>query len=330
MSMPSMRKRGGTSVLAAILIGLLCLPVVADKPGKKRAKGTQPPAKRRVTDAQAPAKKRAKGTQPPAKRRVKDAQTPAKRRVKGAQPPAKRRVKGDHVQPGKFRVAPADRTSPRRVRPRKSYVRTHRDYGHVRVTRRHRRDDGRIHIRPVLLRSARVRPVVLERFQERRRDQIRLIAEHFRAGRRARAVEAWRMFVSGLVEYHEPIDLDEVMLYVAREGCAYENGAFLFLAARLEYLRESSEQLEDYVDLLYEQHEDCERGKRPCATTTLRDIETALLRARADLEILAAKERLADDELETLVESSREYENRFAAVFEDMYREVEVRITFSP
>jgi len=297
MSMPAMRRRGGIRVLATGLVGLLCLPVIADPPAKRKAKGAQPTARKRETDAQ---------------------------------PPAKRRARGDHFPPGEPRVAPMDRTGPRRVRPRKSYVPTRRDYGHVRVTRRPRRDDGRIYIRPVLVHSARVGPVVLDRFEERRRDQIRMIVGHFRSGQRARAVEAWRSFIDGLVEYHEPIDLDEVMLYVAREGCAYENDAFLFMAARLEYLRESRERLEDYVDLLYEQREDCERGKRPCATTTLRDIETEFIRARAELEILAIKERVVNDKLETLVESSREYENRFAAVFEDMYREAEVRITFSP
>lgn len=291
------RQRTPGLLPAIVLVGLLCLPVGAD---------------------------------PPAKKRVKRAEPPAKKRVKHAEPPSKKRVKVEPASPKKSRVVPVDKHRRHRVRPIRSYVRTRRDFGHVRVIRRDRRADGRLHVRPILVRSAWVRPVVIERFEDRRRDQLRLIVQHFRAGQRARAIEVWRTFVNGLVEYHEPIDLDEVMLYIAREGCAYENDAFAFHASKLEFMRESRERLEDYVDLLYEQREACERGTRPCSPTTLRNIEAELARMRADLEVLEIEEHAANDALERIVESSSDYENRFAAVFDDMYREVEVRITVSP
>ena len=97
----------------------------------------------------------------------------------GAQPPAKKQVKKERVVPKKARAAPGEKSRaapaverhrPRRERPRRSYVPTRRDYGHVQVTRRHRRDDGRLDIRPVIVRSARVAPIVLDRFEDRRRD----------------------------------------------------------------------------------------------------------------------------------------------------------------
>ncbi len=258
------------------------------------------------------------------------ADPPSKKRAQGAEPRSKKRVVTEPAAPRGPRVVPVEKPRPRRVRPTRSYVRTRRDFGHVQLTRRDRRADGRLLIRPALVRSMRVRPVLLERFQDRRRDQVRLIIQHFRAGQRARALEVWRTFVDGLVEYQEPIDLDDVMLYIAREGCSQENDTFIFHASKLEFLQESRERLEDYVDLLYEQREACERGMRPCSPTTLRDIETELARTRADLNILEIEERAANDAFERVVESSRDYEARFAAVFDDMYKEVEVRITVSP
>lgn len=246
-----------------------------------------------------------------------------------AQPPAKKKVKKQQAPTKKARAVSGDRPGVRRTRPRESYVRTRRDFGHVRVRQRHRHGDVTLDIRPILVRSARVTPVVLHRFEDRRREQIRMIARHFREGRRREALAIWGTFVDDLAGLHEPIDLDEIMLYVAREGCLYENDAFLFHAAKLEFLRESEEHLEDYIDQLYDQRDTCVHSGR-CSAENLRDLEIELVGAQADLEILQVKARVASDEFEKAAGASRDYERRFAATFDDMYREVELRIRFSP
>lgn len=325
------QKRGLGLFLAILLVGLFSLPVGADPPAKKRAKDKGPSAKKRVRQADPPAKKRAKDKGPSTKKRARQGEPPSKKRMKDATVPStKKRANKDRAARAKSPFAPVGKSRTPRVRPRKSYVQTRRDYGHVQVTRRHRRDDGRLHTRPILVRSARIGSVVLNRFQDRRRDQVRLVIHHFRTGQRARALEVWRTFVDDLVGYHEPIDLDEIMLYVAREGCTYENDVFLFHASKLEFLRESEERLEDYMDRLYDQREACERGTRPCSFTTLRNLENELVHTQSDLEILRIEARAADRAFEEIIESSRDYEHQFATVFEDMYREVEVRITLSP
>ena len=255
----------------------------------------------------------------------------------GAQTPKKKRVqKGKAVRhkgkavPHKARAAPGEKSRVRRAHPKKSYVRVRRDYGHVRVTRRHRQPDGALNARPIIVRSARVSPVVLGRFEDRRRDQIRLTIQHFKEGRRERALEIWGGFVGSLADYHEPIDLDDVMLYVAREGCVYEDGTFLFHAAKLEFLRESQGRLEDYIEQLHDQRQACTYGTRPCSSAVLRNLEAELIHSRSDLEILGIEARIASDQFEKTIESSRGYEHRFAAVFDDLYREVEIRIRFEP
>ena len=136
--------------------------------------------------------------------------------------------------------------------------------------------------------------------------------------------------MDGLADYGEPIDLDEIMLYVVRETCTHENDTFLFHAAKLEFLRESEDRLEDYIDQLYEQHEACMHRERSCSSTTLRGLDTELARARADLEILSVEARLARETFENAIESSRDYEHQFAVAFEDLHREVELRIRLSP
>jgi hypothetical protein len=267
---------------------------------------------------------------PPVKKRVKRSGPPTRERIQKGKPVGKKKVVGDRDVRNRPRVISSEKRRAAPAEPQKRFVRTRRDFGHVRVARCHRRDDGHLHIRPILVRSAKVRPVVLDRFEERRREHLRSIIRHFRTGQRQQAVSAWRVFVDGLAEYHEPIDLDEVMLLVAREGCAYDDDAFLFQAAKLEFLRESRERLRDYVELLYEQREACQRGRRSCSPATVRNIEAELLRMRAESDVLTIREQAADAELDAVVRSSPDYEARFATVFEDMYREVEVRIVFSP
>lgn len=293
------RSRTTSLILALLMVGLLHAPAGAQTAKKKRVqKGKAVPKKAQV----APGKK-------------------------GRVAPGEK----GRVAPGKkARVAPGEKSRVRRMHPKKSYVRVRRDYGHVRVTRRHPPAGGTVNVRPIIVRSSRVSPVMLGRFEDRRRDQIRLAIRHFKAGHRERGLEVWGAFVGGLADYHEPIDLDEVMLYVAREGCVHQDDAFLFHAAKLEFLRESEDRLRDYIAQLDEQREACTYGARRCSSESLRNLETEIIRSRADLDILGMELRMANDEFEKTIASSRDYEHRFATVFDDLYREVELRIRFVP
>lgn len=248
----------------------------------------------------------------------------------GGQPPRKKRVKKEPPKVQKPRAAPSNESRPRRLHPRKAYVPTRREYGHVRVARRSRHGDQRFNIRPVILRSARVTPVVLDYFDDPRRDQLHLVIRHFKEGHRSRALEVWGGFVDGLADYREPIDLDEVMLFIARESCFHEDNQALFQALKLEFLQDSRELLERYIDQLHEQRTDCTGRISPCSPETLRDLDTELMRARADHKILDLEIRVLSDEFEARMRSLQDYEHRFAAAFDDMYREVEVRIQLSP
>ena len=253
-----------------------------------------------------------------------DAQT-SKRRVDKNKDTAKRETRQPaHSQEGKAR------SPTRKARAPRSYQPTRREYSRVRVTRYPRRHDGRLDVRPVMLRSARVRPVVLDRFEDRRREHVDLVIRHLRAGDRVRALETWRLFIDGLVEFNQPVDLDEVMLYVSRESCLREDESLHFYAARLEFLLESYEHLDDYIDQLAAQHDACTRSPRPCSSDMLRQLQREFTRARADREIVAIERRVAEEDYEASLRGSADYERRFGATFEDLYREVEVRVIVSP
>ncbi len=253
-----------------------------------------------------------------------------------AEPPRKKRVEKKPASPKKARAVrspssgSAAASDARRTQKRKSYVRPRKAYGHVRVARHHRRDDGRLDIRPIMARSARVRPVVLNRFEERHRGQVHLMIQHVKDGHRKKALDLWGLFVEGLADYHEPIDLDEIMLLIARDGCHIEDESILFHAAKLDFLRESQERLEAYISLMDDRRDACLRGLRRCTSETIRNIEKELVRAGADRRILDIEERVERDEFDARAGAQQEYERRFAATYEDLYREVEFRIRFSP
>lgn len=241
----------------------------------------------------------------------------------------KRRATGRSQSEQKARSGRPD--APRSLRSAQSrrYLRTRNNYRHVRVSRRARRSDGRIDIRPVIVRSTRIRPVVLERFENRRREQVGLVLRYFREGDRTRALVSWGLFVDGLVDYGAPIDLDDVMLYITREAVQSDSSAVRLRAARLEHLRLSAASLRNYLSELTEQRERCSRSTRPCPPEVSNILETELIRARADLEIAEIEARTANRQFEATIESSRDYESRFAILYNDMYREVELRVQFS-
>ncbi len=216
------------------------------------------------------------------------------------------------------------------VRTPKRYVRTHRDYGHVRVVERTPIVRRRVETRQVIVRSARVSPIIIERFPPARRDHLHSVIRLFREGRRPEALKVWATFVGGLRDYDEPVDLDDVMLYVARESSFYEDTDVLLSAARLEQLEEREERLESYVRQLHDLRSDCERGVRNCSGATAYNIENEIRNAHADLLAARADVARAQTLFEVAIAAAERDEDRFATVLDGLYAEVEVRVRVTP
>jgi hypothetical protein len=182
----------------------------------------------------------------------------------------------------------------------------------------------------VIVRSARVTPRAWARFDSRRQAYVDVIIRDLRAGERDRALRLWGELVEGLRDYREPVELDDVMLYIAREGCLYQEAAVLYYARKLEYLSDAEERLDDYIDQLYELREDCRHGARRCAPEAVSRIEDELIKARAERQILRIEARDARAEFDNGMGSSHSHEVRFGEVFDSLYREAEVRVHISP
>jgi hypothetical protein len=224
------------------------------------------------------------------------------------------------------RVRPGQRASkPLRVR----YVPTGPRFRHVRVVERELRDNRLADSRTVIVRSTAVRPRVLVRFEDRRQNEIRSVIRLYRGGDRPRAIQTWGLFVTGLADYDDPVDLDEIMMYVARECCFYEDDATLFQAQRIAFLRDSGERLDDYIEELEQRRISLARRGPGYDVGTLGQIETELARARGQREIVDIRLRLAEQEYETGAYASRDYEARFDGILSDLYREAgrHIRIT---
>ena len=259
---------------------------------------------------------------------------PKKTTVKQRSPHAsKERAPGAKASPRSPRAAKERAlrsTHGKRVTQRRRYVPTRREYRHVRFAHRPYHEDGRLDTRRILMRSARVTPVVLERFHDHRRDRIQTIIHHFREGRRSQAIHLWSGFVHELADYPDPVDLDEIMFVIAKESCSGESRPDLFHARKLEFLHDSLDHLDEYIDQLYRHHEACTHHGPGCSPSTLRNIDDELVRVRAQRDMLSIEVTRTTEELESHMHSSSEYETRLASVFDAMYGEVELRIRLTP
>lgn len=244
----------------------------------------------------------------------------------------KRRPQAEPEREGPSRrrpdAGPGDR-GPDGRRRGKRYIPTKRVYGHVRVTEYPRRPDGRINVRRVIARSQRVTPVVLERFEDRRRDQLREVIRYYRERDRTRAVEVWARFVGGLSDVSVAVDLDEIMLYIAREGSRQDSGDLAYYGRRLDFLEDWQNMLLDYLDDIHRQRDDCMNPHYRCSERTIQNIERDLVRARSDLDVARTEEHLARDQFDIRLQSAGDYEQQFTAIYEEIYRAVEVRISIS-
>jgi len=317
----------GAAVLAAG-IGFLAQPI------RVRANDGPPPQK------QAGKEKPKQHSAPPTPRKAQPGPHKEEARRRGQPDPHKERVtpgdreritprERERVVPGdRERVTPGEKER-RRAHPKKTYIRTRDTYRHVRLSNRHRREGGRLHIRPAISRSVTVLPSVLDRLEGRRQQQIGLIIQYLIRNDRGQAIELWGRFIHELSDYPEIIDLDDVILYILRESCVVEDETLVFYGMKLEHLSESLDQMEDYIYKLHDLRGACGHRGRRCTPETLRDIETELTRARGDRDVLEAKLRMANDEYDNALRGFSDYERRFEDLFEDMYNEVEIRIRIS-
>lgn len=272
------------------------------------------PKKRRV-EKQRQAPESQQQDSPKKKRRVEK----HKPRVDPHRPPPPGRRRGGDSRDG-------GRVAPRRG---KVYLPTRRAYGHVRVSEYPRRLDGHIHVGRIIARSQRVTPVVLERFEDRHRNEITAIIRFYRAHDHAHAIEAWGRFIDGLADHHVSIDLDELMMYIAREGCRHRSDELAYYGRRLHYLQDWADLLLDYLADIRRQHDECMRPDHECSGRTIQNIDRDLARARADLDIARTQEHLARDQFETRLQSAGDYGDRFGSIFEEIHHSVEVRVILS-
>lgn len=245
-----------------------------------------------------------------------------------AQTSTKKRIRTREIEPKKAKAKKKKQV--RKLHPKKASVRPQKTYSHVRVLHPHRLPDGRLHSRPLLARSAAVASAVLNQFERRRQDQINRVILDMRNGRREQAIRIWANFVVDLADHPEPVDLDEIMLLIARDSCGDAGNEFRLRAARLEYMQESLDRTAEYLDFLEHQRDRCKRHAGLCPFEMLKNLETQIIRTRADRDVFVVEERLADHRFNELLESSRDYERRFTSTFDDLYREVELRIRISP
>ena len=302
---PRSRVRFGWACVLAV--GLLAVAAIAS--------GQQDPPKKRKVEKRRPA------PEPPQKKEPK-----GKRRVEKHRP----RVEPDRQAPP-ARRRDADSHDRRRVTPRrgKVYLPTRRAYGHIRVSERPHRHDGSIQVGRIIARSQRVTPIVLERFEDRRRDEISVIIRYYREHDHAHAIEAWGRFIDGLADHRLAIDLDELMMYIAREGCRHGSDELAYHGRRLHYLQDWQDLLLDYLADVRRQHDECMSPAHECSERTIHSIDRDLARARADLDVARVEEQLARDQFETRLHSAGDYEERFGSIYEEIYRSVEVRIIVS-
>ncbi|MCA9244065.1 MAG: hypothetical protein KDA32_08935 [Phycisphaerales bacterium] len=214
--------------------------------------------------------------------------------------------------------------SPAEKRSSREYVRTGRDYRHVRVERAPRLSDGRLDSRSIIVRSARIgrRPVTV--LPKRDIADVDVVIRFFRDGNREEGLRAWSRFVSSLREYGDPIDLDDVMYYVAREGCSAQQDPGLRLyAEKLGYVRDSIDRIEAYIDDLASLRDD---ARRPGGANDYRDINNEWRRASAERDRLRVEEDVLTEEFNRALQASDAYERDFTSMFEGLFHEAELVI----
>lgn len=210
-------------------------------------------------------------------------------------------------------------TKRRRTR---SYVPTNHTFGHVSLSNY---DGDEQNLFSLILESTTLGDDFGQAFGGGRSNRLGLIVQSFQSNDRDRAVSLWGEFVDNLADYDRPVDLDRVALYVARESCANGSEAALFYGRQLAYIRDAMDLLADYIDSVARQRSYLER-RNQLTRDAAAQMDRALIRARADWDILAVREGLAESEFRNALGTDRRYDRRAAEVLSVLYDEANRRV----
>ena len=209
-------------------------------------------------------------------------------------------------------------------RPVRRHIATNRTFGHLTLSDY---DRGERNLFSLMLDGTTLGDGVGGTFGSGRANRLQLIIKSFQSDDRTRGISLWGEFVDNLADYHQPVDLDRVALYVARQSCPAPSDAALFYGRQLAYIRDSMDLLADYVQSLQDRRAVLSRQNRltPDAAAT---VDQELIRAKADWDILAIRERSANRDYRGAVGSDARYQRRMGSILGDLYEEAGQRVRY--
>ncbi len=204
------------------------------------------------------------------------------------------------------------------------YVDSAPEYRHIQIRRRV--DSGprtKLDVRE-LTRVMRSPSLEVYRFEPPRITQVETVIRLFDSGDHERALRTWGGFVASLRDRTDPIDLDDLMLYIARESCFGRNPAARFHAQRLAHLRQAQDDTRFYLAQCQANLRDASRD--PHAGDVRRELEIEINRTTADLQILEIREQQAMQRYDMIRARGDRYERDFIVLYDQLYNEACTRI----
>jgi len=229
---------------------------------------------------------------------------------------------------GLFAFSASDATGQTYAKRRitRRHIHTNQTFGHVTLSDYDRSDRNLFNL---TLESTSLGDDVGRMFGEGRENRLTLIIESFQSGDQNRGLSLWGQFIDNLADYDQPVDLDRIALYVARESSVADSDAAIFYGRQLAFIRDSMDLLVDYMDSIQRQRRQLALRSRltdDAATTMDREI----IRARSDWDVLAVREKAAEREYRDASGSDARYQRRIEAVLGGLYDEAERRIRYYP
>lgn len=208
------------------------------------------------------------------------------------------------------------------------YVDAAPEYRHIQIRRKvETQPRTKLDVRE-LTRVMRSPSLDVYRFEQPRVLQVETVIRLFDSGEHERAIRTWGGFVASLRDRADPIDLDDLMLYIARESCFGRNPAARFHAQRLAHLRQAQDDTRFYLAQCEANLRDASRD--PGGVDVRHEIQIELNRASADLEILEIRERQALQRYDMVRSRNDRYERDFIVLYDQLYNEACLRIQLQP
>lgn len=229
---------------------------------------------------------------------------------------------------GLFACTASDATGQTYAKRRSSrqHIHTNRTFGHVTLSNYDRSDRNLFNL---TLESTSLGDDVGRMFGDGRENRLTLVIESFQSGDQNRGLSLWGQFIDNLADYDQPVDLDRIALYVARESCVADSDAAIFYGRQLAFIRDSMDLLVDYMDSIERQRRQLARRARltnDAASTMDREI----IRARSEWDVLAVREKAAEREYRDASGNDARYQRRIESVLSGLYDEAERRVRYIP